>query len=124
MTQLLLIAAAGALGTVLRFAILQATSAWNESGFAWGTLIANVVGCFLIGLVLAYGHQRQMLNPNQLQLISVGFLGALTTFSTFTANTADLWRGGDFVAALAFAVANLVLGFALFYLGGILGRSV
>ncbi|MFT7516796.1 MAG: CrcB protein [Myxococcota bacterium] len=124
MTQILLIAVAGALGTLLRFAILQATSSWNTAGFAWGTLLANALGCLLIGVVLGVGKEREILSPTLMNALTIGFLGALTTFSTFTADTALLWRADQMLAALGYAVANLVAGFALFYLGGFLSRSI
>jgi CrcB protein len=124
MPQLLLIAAAGALGTLLRYAISQGTRSWNLAGFAWGTLLANALGCLLIGVILGIGKEREILSPGVMRAVTVGFLGALTTFSTFTADTTLLWRADQMMAALGYAVANLVAGFALFYLGGLIGRTI
>ncbi|MBC8369992.1 MAG: CrcB family protein [Planctomycetes bacterium] len=124
MTQILLIAVAGALGTLLRLAISQATSSWNFAGFAWGTLLANALGCLLIGVIIGVGKEREILSPSLMRALTIGFLGALTTFSTFTADTALLWRADQMFSALGYALANLIAGFTLFYLGGLAARSL
>ena len=124
MTQILFIGVAGALGTLLRYAITHATRSINVAGFAWGTLLANALGCLLIGVLLGIGKERDIFNPNLMRAITVGFLGALTTFSTFTADTVNLYSANQVMAAMGYAVANLVAGFTLFYVGGIIARAI
>lgn len=124
MLQILLIAVAGALGTLLRYGILQTTRTFNLGSFAWGTLLANALGCLLIGVILGIGKEREILSPNLMRALTVGFLGALTTFSTFTADTANLFSANQMIAGLAYAAANLVAGFGLFYAGGLVARTI
>ena len=124
MTQILFIAVAGALGTLLRYAITHATRSINVAGFAWGTLLANALGCLLIGVLLGIGKERDIFSPSLMRAITVGFLGALTTFSTFTADTVNLYSANQVMAAMGYAVANLVAGFALFYVGGLIARAI
>ena len=84
---LLLVALGGALGAVLRFGV----STWlPRIAFPWATMVVNLVGSFVLGyLFLAHG----MDHPLRL-LVAVGFLGALTTLSTYSVETIELWREG------------------------------
>ena len=85
--QLFFIAAGGAIGAVGRFLINDLIHKKLEGEFPYGTLTVNVVGCFLIGLLLQIETQSQWLTPSHRALLVTGFLGALTTFSTFGHDT-------------------------------------
>ena len=124
MTQILFIAVAGALGTLLRYAITHATRSINVAGFAWGTLLANALGCLLIGVLLGIGKERDIFSPSFMCVIMVGFLGVLIIFFIFTADTVNLYSANQAMAAMGYAVANLVAGFTLFYVGGLIARAI
>jgi CrcB protein len=109
--HLLSVALGGAFGAVSRFVIAHALGQRLAMGIPWGTLVANVVGCFLLGALYEAGRWAP-LNPNVRGLLSVGFVGALTTFSTFTLETINLMRGGKWALVTANVAASLVLGFA------------
>ena len=87
MKQLLFIALGGALGAVCRFIISEATQRRWVNEFPVGTLTVNLIGCFLIGFLLQLGSQSEWLTPSVRALLITGFLGALTTFSTFGHDT-------------------------------------
>ncbi len=100
----LLVAAAGACGAVVRFAIGLALA---PSGFPWATLGINVAGSFLLGIVAAAGGRGWP--PALTVAAGAGFLGAFTTFSTFSVETVLLLREGRAGTAATY-VACSVLG--------------
>lgn len=94
-----LVAAGGALGALARFA---ASTAMPRLEFPWHTLVINLSGSLVLGyLFLDHGMEH----PARLA-IAVGFLGAFTTLSTYSAEAVDLWRGGHVGLALANGIAN------------------
>lgn len=107
LSRLLLICLAGALGTGTRYLIGTWASERFGSAFPYGTLLVNVVGCFLIGAVLETALSAGFSATLRLTL-TTGFLGGLTTYSAFAAETVNLARGGARNAALAnFAVTSV-----------------
>ena len=95
MTRLLAVAAAGALGALARYGLSGAAQRWFPVGFPGGTLVVNLLGCFLLGLLATLGLERLTLSPTTRLAVLVGFLGSFTTFSTFGYETLALLREGD-----------------------------
>lgn len=106
MTTTALVALAGALGAVSRYAVGTALAG---RAFPWATLTVNVVGSLVLGVVLATAADRW--DPAITTAVAVGFLGAFTTFSTFSVETVALVRDGRAGTALLYVAASLVLGF-------------
>jgi CrcB protein len=91
--------------------------------FPWGTLSVNLVGCLLIGV--AYGAFEAVALPDPLRhFVTLGVLGAFTTFSTFSYETVALVQQGQGVRALAYVVGSVAAGFALVLAGLEVGRGV
>ena len=115
--KLLLVMFGGCLGAACRYGTsLLAVRLWG-GGFPWGTLMVNLVGCLLIGLAFGLAERASWVTPSVRLFFVTGFLGALTTFSSFaveTVNTAE--AGFRAVAALNF-VANNAGGVALVLVG-------
>ncbi len=107
----------GALGAISRYTVNSWTSQWTTN-LPVGTLLVNVVGCFLAG-VLAFlaGMENSHITPATRTAIGVGFLGALTTFSTFGLETLDRFSRGQWAVAMANIGANIVLGLFAVWLG-------
>jgi CrcB protein len=109
MVKLLLIAAGGAVGALLRYLV----SGWGQSlvdgWFPLGTLIVNVTGCLLIGALGAFFAGPQLVREEYRVALLVGVLGSYTTFSTFGWETFTLARDGE----LRLALANVLLSNAL-----------
>lgn len=99
--MLLVVVAGGALGTAARYLLSGlAANAFGET-FPWGTLIVNVTGSFLIGFVftLTAPDGRLMVTPGTRQFVMTGFCGGYTTFSSFSLQTLNLMRDGEWAAA-------------------------
>src|SRR5213083_3031990 len=122
MLKLLLIALGGAVGTLARFwtgtLLLGAT---EKTGFAWGTLTANLLGCLLIGYLNGLFTDR-LVRPEYRLAITVGFLGGYTTFSSYGWESASLFREREWLFAGAYILANNVIGIALVVVGYGLSR--
>ncbi len=109
MKTLLLIACGGALGAASRYAASLGVYAWLGRGFPYGTLFVNVTGSFLIGLLSMLLVERFSLGGEWRAAILVGFLGAFTTFSTFSLETLNLFEQGDGARALLNVLLSVVL---------------
>lgn len=123
MYQILLVALGGALGATLRYG----TSVWMlqlwEEPRVMATWTVNLVGCLLIGILAPMLGRVGLADELQFFLV-VGFLGSLTTFSTFSLETMVLWQEGFGAAALINAVGSVVLGLVCVWLGLHLGRAL
>ena len=104
----LLIALGGAAGSVLRYVIGGAVQARSASGFPIGTMVVNVSGCFLIG-VLVRQFMDMQLSHDLRALLVVGFCGGFTTFSTFSAETLSLIEGGEYARASTYVFLSVML---------------
>ena len=122
MTKLLMIGACGAAGAVCRYATGLICLRLLGGGFAFGTLTVNVVGCFLLGLAMQLMQSETIHVSNTMHLaITAGFLGALTTFSTFGYETLHHAMQGEWGLAGLNIAANLALG--LLAVGGGIGAA-
>ncbi|MBL7214358.1 MAG: fluoride efflux transporter CrcB [Phycisphaerae bacterium] len=118
------IAAAGALGALSRWGISLAGYRLFGTGFAWGTLIANVLGCFLLGFLMHLCLVSDKISDTLRMAITVGFWGALTTFSTFSYETVNYIEDGSWTLAMANIAANLLIGLAATLAGLALARTL
>lgn len=124
MKLVLAIAAGGAAGAVFRFWVATAVYAALGRGFPWGTLAVNVLGSFAIGSLSVLLVERSALGPEWRAALLVGFLGAFTTFSTFSLETLNLIEQGSHWRALANTLASVVACVAAAWIGLIVGRQL
>lgn len=119
MTLYLLIALGGALGSVTRFWLSGLVAGQIGETFPWGTLVVNVSGSFLIGLVytLTGPDGRIFASAEARQFLMAGILGGYTTFSSFSLQTLNLARDGDWLRAGGNAVLSLALCLLAVWLG-------
>ncbi len=120
--QLVAIAAGGAAGAVMRYLVSNGVYNWLGRGFPWGTLTVNGVGSLLMGLLFVLLTERLALGPQWRAFLLIGFLGAFTTFSTFSVETLHLIEGGELWKALLNMVGSVVLCVAAAWLGVVVGR--
>ncbi len=116
MNNLLLVALGGSIGAVFRYLISIFMIQVFGSSFPFGTLLVNVLGSFLMGVIYALG-QMSHISPELNALFGIGLLGALTTFSTFSNETLLLLQEGDWLKATLNVVLNLSLCLFMVYLG-------
>lgn len=117
MSRLLLLAAAGAAGTLARYGLSSWVRGWAGSGFPWGTLAVNAVGCFVFGVILSLVRDKGSISQDNATWMMIGFLGAFTTFSTFAFESGDFLRNGALGSALLNVAANVIVGMTLFFVG-------
>ena len=115
--RLTLIAIFGAVGTLLRYGIQGFTQVRTGGTFPWGTLLINLTGCFLLGLIGQMTLNRMMLSPDWRMAITVGFFGGYTTFSSFGWETAKMLEGGEWLPATGYVAASVVIGLLLSVVG-------
>lgn len=116
MKNLLLVMLGGSLGAATRYGVnMVAARAWGPY-FPWGTLMVNLAGCFLIGLLIGVAD-RGRLTPEMRLLLITGFLGAMTTFSTFSLETVNAGRAGLALQPLINIAVNNIGGLSLTMLG-------
>ena len=112
------VALGGALGSVLRYLLGAWTQTVSKSiDFPYGTLIVNLIGCFVIGFLAQLAEAHGVFNPESRAFVFVGILGGFTTFSSFANDSVNLMREGEFLNALANVGANVILGLILVWLG-------
>jgi CrcB protein len=116
------VALGGAIGACLRFGVVQAMLRVSGPGFPLGVLCVNILGSFLMGIMMVLAVQRDeaWLNP----VVMVGILGGFTTFSTFSLEAFTLFERGQVGAAGAYVGLSVALSLAGFALGVWLSRGI
>ncbi len=120
--KLLLIAAAGGMGAMARYGLAGAVHRLTDSMFPWGTVVVNVLGCFLYGTLWSLMEPRLSVSPETRTIILVGFMGAFTTFSTFAYETAELLEGSQWLQAAGNVAVQNFVGIAALFVGLAIGR--
>jgi fluoride exporter len=115
------IAIAGAVGALARYGV-DGLIASRTGAFPWGTFVVNASGSFLLGLAFTLLTERYRVDPWLRSGITIGFLGAYTTFSTLSLETYRLFEDGSYGLAAANAAGGLAAGLAALYVGVVLGR--
>jgi len=120
----LAIAVAGAFGALARYGLDGWISRRAPTSFPWGTFAINVTGSFLLGLAFVLMTERFRPDPWLRSAVTIGFLGAYTTFSTFSLETYRLVEDGAYGLALANVVGSVAAGLTAVYAGVVLGRAL
>ena len=118
MKSYLLIALFGAIGTVARFSVIQITPKIFQTVFPIGTIIVNLLGCFLIGLISGILDTKFIsIDDNFKNYITIGFLGGFTTFSSFTQDFFNLINNSSYLLAFSYIFVSVFFGLLMFYFG-------
>ena len=118
--QFLLVALGGALGSALRYLTALLLARHYTGSIPLATLVVNLVGCFLIGLLIGLCSDTSHLRL----LFITGFCGGFTTFSTFTAESYSMFREGAYGLALLYIAGSVLIGLLALWLGLSLSRLV
>ncbi len=124
MKAVLFVAAGGMVGAVLRYLGSSLALKLLGEGFAYGTLLVNVVGCLAIGVLAGWGFTAWEENPQMRLFVVTGLLGSLTTFSTFGWETVQYLQAGRWQLAFFNVALNLLLGLLAVYGGFSAGQSL
>lgn len=120
--MMLLAGCGGFVGTALRFLAGKLCAHISLGGFPLGTLMVNIVGSFLIGLLLGLAEGRGALSPSASALLVTGFCGGFTTFSTFADDMFLMLNKGQIMLFVLYLFMSLAIGIALVWLGRSLVR--
>ncbi len=124
MERLILICLGGALGTGLRYLASGLAARWLGADFPYGTLIVNVVGSFLIGLIQEIGTASLLIQDTTRLFLTVGIMGGLTTYSSFSYETIRLAQMGAWGQAWVNVLVTTALCLSVCFLGIAAGRLV
>ena len=124
MERALLITFGGAIGTLLRYLVSLLAAHWLGTEFPYGTLIVNVSGAFVIGLVQQLGTEALLIPDNMRLFLTTGMMGGLTTYSTFSYETVRLMEAGSWNQAWVNILVTTVICLSLCFLGMGVGRML
>ncbi len=113
----LAVAVCGGLGCLSRYYISGWVYALLGRDFPYGTFVVNILGAFIIGLLMEFGIRSALIPPTLRMGITVGFLGGLTTFSTFSYETFRLMEEGNFIIASANVIVSVLVCLLFTWLG-------
>jgi CrcB protein len=122
LSRYLLVVIGGGIGALTRYVAASAIMARFGGKFPLGTLVINVSGSFLIGLLMTILTERFKLDPGWRLLLVVGFLGGYTTFSSFEWETYTSVRDGGIWTGMLNVVSSIVLGYVAVWLGAVFAR--
>lgn len=124
MEQLFYIALLGALGCLCRYLLSGFVYQLFGTGFPYGTLAVNLIGAFLIGIIMEFSIRSALIPPPLRIAITIGFLGGLTTFSTFSLETFRLIEDGALLIAFTNILVSVVACLACTWIGIAVARAL
>ncbi|MCB1681547.1 MAG: fluoride efflux transporter CrcB [Rhodospirillales bacterium] len=111
------IATGGAIGAVARHGVNVLAGNLMGTGFPWGTITVNILGSFLMGVLIVKFAHMDGVSQETRAFFTTGFLGAFTTFSTFSLDFSVIWERGDLGMALAYMLSSVILSVLALFAG-------
>jgi len=122
--SIMLVGFGGFIGTVARFLISRYFQLNYTSVFPWGTLVVNILGCLLIGIIYGVSEKGDFLSPEVRLFLTVGICGGFTTFSTFSNDAFLLLRQEEWIRFAFYASFSFFLGLLAVYVGRIIIKLI
>lgn len=117
MKHLLLVGLGGFIGSVARFLVSKLNLSWHFLSIPMGTLTVNVLGSFIIGILVGISTKSDLISTDLRLFLMVGFCGGFTTFSSFSSENLMLMQNGQVFTVLIYTSLSILLGFLAVYLG-------
>ncbi|MFA5357077.1 MAG: fluoride efflux transporter CrcB [Candidatus Omnitrophota bacterium] len=114
----------GTAGTIARYILSGVVYRIMGTAFPYGTLVVNISGCFILGVLASLLDNKFMFSPDARLLLMIGFCGAFTTFSTLIFESDTLIRSGQPIRAFGNIFFTIILGYILFRVGSLLGEII
>lgn len=124
MQKIIYVGVGGFIGAALRYIISIHATKWFGTAFPFGTLIVNVLGGFLMGLIMQISLDTKLISPNQRLFMTTGILGGLTTFSTFSLDTINLLNDAKYMLGSLNIFLNLFFSLIGLIVGKLLVQSI
>ncbi len=124
MINYLIVSFGASIGGALRYSISSYIQKNISILFPYGTLVVNVVGSFILGIIMFYLNEKELIGNDLRLFLSVGFCGGFTTFSTFSLETLNLFRDSEFVLAFYNVALNVVLCLLGIYLAYLISKLI
>ena len=124
MKYLVFVALGGAGGAVARYLLASAVHNWTNHPIPFGTLVVNVLGSFLIGVLYVLIVEKMVVHEDWRSVLMIGFLGAFTTFSTFSLESLALFENGQIASALFYILASVTLCILAVWCAAVLTRLI
>lgn len=116
--QIFLVGLGGGLGSIIRFLVSKFTvDKWTYLSLPLGTFIVNVIGCFLIGILIGLSYKTNYLTENLRALLIAGFCGGFTTFSAFSLENFLMYQSGNFKGLILYTLMSVLIGFSAVWAG-------
>ncbi len=124
MYKLAIVGLGGCIGAIARYVLSGLIHRLLGSAFPWGTLVVNLMGCFLIGVLMVFSEDRVLIAPETRLLLGIGLLGAFTTFSTFGYESLELLRDRQLLYFAMNLLVSVAGGLAAVWAGRLLARHL
>ncbi len=124
MIAILWVGLGGFLGANARYLLAGWAARRLGTYFPYGTFIINITGSFILGFFLAFIELRPWVHPSARLLFAIGFVGAYTTFSTFTYESMVLMERGELLLAGTYVIGSVMAGLIAVFAGMVLGRAI
>ena len=124
MINYILVAAGAAIGGTLRYWLTDVAHKIIETTFPIGTLAVNVIGSFILGILVYYLDSNELLSSYMKVLLMIGFCGGFTTFSSFSFETMELFRNSEYLLGIGYILLNVFLTLAALVLAIIIAKAL
>lgn len=122
MKETMVVFLGGGIGAAVRYWLQGSIYRFMGTSFPYGTLLVNVLGCFAIGFLMAVFEERFVVQPVLRIFLTIGILGGFTTFSSFSLETINLLREGDYLSGSANVVYTILNCLGATWLGSVIGK--
>jgi CrcB protein len=120
--QIIIAGLGGFIGSACRFWLASVSYRLLGQDFPYGTMIVNILGCFLIGLLMSIFEERFLVSPNLRIFLTIGILGGFTTFSSFSFESLSLLREGNYFSGMSNILITLIGCLSATWIGTIFGK--